>query len=264
MPSKSSIFTPLSILFRPHQKPVRRDFVTDRFLVEAPDGPKPDTLHIGGSEADEKGLAEGTVMRFAKRWSWLGILRHGVVRKLEGWAMTDYAADVKTYDASADDAIIAKIVRHLGIALRNRDSSMVSCSDPAELARVKEKWCGKKLGVDGDADGGLRVRRIVGAQRRHVAAQLAFQQRPGVGATRMDANPGQRPVGQQEQPAPAHRVVQRLWRQHDRLQPQAHRVQRGVESGGFLEYIPLRRCAPSPLLSNGCAIREGGRHQRGG
>ena len=33
MPSKSSIFTPLSILFRPHQKPVKK---TDRFLVEAP------------------------------------------------------------------------------------------------------------------------------------------------------------------------------------------------------------------------------------
>jgi len=36
MPSKSSIFTPLSILFRPHQKPVCKDFVIDRFLVEAP------------------------------------------------------------------------------------------------------------------------------------------------------------------------------------------------------------------------------------
>ena len=32
MPSKSSIFTPLSILFRPHHKPV----VEDRFVVEAP------------------------------------------------------------------------------------------------------------------------------------------------------------------------------------------------------------------------------------
>ncbi len=38
MPSESSIFTPLSILFRPHQKPVRTlvSLGTDRFLVEAP------------------------------------------------------------------------------------------------------------------------------------------------------------------------------------------------------------------------------------
>lgn len=32
MPSEKSIFTPLSILFRPHQKPV----LPDQFLVEAP------------------------------------------------------------------------------------------------------------------------------------------------------------------------------------------------------------------------------------
>lgn len=65
--------------------------------------------------------------------------------------MTDYLADVKKYDAGADEAIVGKIVKHLGIALRNRDSSLVSASDPEELARVKEKWCGKKLGVTGDA-----------------------------------------------------------------------------------------------------------------
>ena len=65
--------------------------------------------------------------------------------------MTDYAADVKKYDAGASDENIAKIVKHLGIALRSRDSSLVSCSDPSELDRVKEKWCGKKLGVTGDA-----------------------------------------------------------------------------------------------------------------
>jgi hypothetical protein len=61
--------------------------------------------------------------------------------------MTDYLADVRKYDKSADEAIVAKIVKYLGIALRNRDSSLVSASDPTELARVVEKWCGKKLGV---------------------------------------------------------------------------------------------------------------------
>ncbi|WP_336056762.1 DUF2853 family protein [Nitratireductor sp. CH_MIT9313-5] len=60
--------------------------------------------------------------------------------------MSDYLADVRKYDANADEAIVNKIVRHLGIALRNRDSSLVSCSDPSELARVREKWCMKKLG----------------------------------------------------------------------------------------------------------------------
>ena len=65
--------------------------------------------------------------------------------------MTDYLADVRKYDSGADEAIVKKIVSHLGIALRNRDSSLVSCSDPDELARVREKWCGKKRGITGDA-----------------------------------------------------------------------------------------------------------------
>ena len=64
--------------------------------------------------------------------------------------MTDYLADVKTYDPGADEATVAKIVRHLGIALRKRDSSMVSASDKAELDRVVQNWCGKKLGVTGE------------------------------------------------------------------------------------------------------------------
>jgi hypothetical protein len=67
--------------------------------------------------------------------------------------MTDYLADVKIYDANADEAVVNKIVKHLGIALRNRDSSLVSSSDPEELARVKTNWIGKKLGITGhDAD----------------------------------------------------------------------------------------------------------------
>ncbi len=65
--------------------------------------------------------------------------------------MSDHLANVRKYDAAADEAIVTKIVKHLGIALRNRDSSLVSGSDPKELARVVEKWCGKKLGVTGPA-----------------------------------------------------------------------------------------------------------------
>lgn len=61
--------------------------------------------------------------------------------------MADYLPDVQKYDAKADPAHVAKIVKHLGIALRNRDSSLVSASDPKELERVKAGWVTKKLGV---------------------------------------------------------------------------------------------------------------------
>lgn len=60
---------------------------------------------------------------------------------------TDWAADVKKYAAKADDAAIAGIVRYLGIALRNRDSSLVSFSDKTETDRVRTNYLKKKLGL---------------------------------------------------------------------------------------------------------------------
>ena len=62
--------------------------------------------------------------------------------------MSDYLANVKKYDAGADAAVVDKIVKHLGIALRNRDSSLVSATDQKELDRVRDNWGVKKLGVD--------------------------------------------------------------------------------------------------------------------
>ena len=66
--------------------------------------------------------------------------------------MTDYATDVKKYAPGADDKVIAAIVKHLGIALRNKDSSLVSCSDKTELDRVRDGWCKKKLALTDDKD----------------------------------------------------------------------------------------------------------------
>ncbi len=65
----------------------------------------------------------------------------------------DWAIDVKKYAPGADDKVIAKIVSYCGIALRKRDSSMVSFTDPIETARVRDNYCRKKLGLtDSDAD----------------------------------------------------------------------------------------------------------------
>ena len=45
----------------------------------------------------------------------------------------DYVTDVRKYAPEADEAAITGIVKHLGIALQSRDSSLVSAGDPAEL-----------------------------------------------------------------------------------------------------------------------------------
>jgi hypothetical protein len=74
--------------------------------------------------------------------------------------MADYLADVKKYDAAADADVVNKIVKHLGIALRNRDSSLVSCSDEKELDRVKANWIVKKLGVTEAAKADAAIEKV--------------------------------------------------------------------------------------------------------
>ncbi|MCC2650983.1 MAG: hypothetical protein K0Q60_1138 [Microvirga sp.] len=59
----------------------------------------------------------------------------------------DWVADVKKYAPNADDKAIAGIVRYLGIALQRRDSALVSFSDREEVARVRDSFLKKKLGL---------------------------------------------------------------------------------------------------------------------
>ena len=58
-----------------------------------------------------------------------------------------YAENIKKYSKGYNQAAAEKIVGHLGIALRNKDSSVVACTDAGELDRVREKWCRGKLGL---------------------------------------------------------------------------------------------------------------------
>ncbi len=65
--------------------------------------------------------------------------------------ISKYIEDVKRYDANPDEKAVETIVKYLGIALRSRDASLVSCSDDSELDRVRKGFCVKKLGLDADA-----------------------------------------------------------------------------------------------------------------
>ena len=62
----------------------------------------------------------------------------------------DWLADVRKYDTNADETVVAKIVRYCGIALRNRDSSLVSFSDPKETVRVRQNFLRKRLALTQD------------------------------------------------------------------------------------------------------------------
>jgi Protein of unknown function (DUF2853) len=59
----------------------------------------------------------------------------------------DWTVDVKKYSPNADDKAVAGLVKYLGIALRNRDSALVSFSNQDELATVRDNFLKKKLGL---------------------------------------------------------------------------------------------------------------------
>ena len=59
--------------------------------------------------------------------------------------------DVEKFSGNVNNAAVDTIVKYCGIALRTRDASLVSCSDPDELGRVRDGFASKKLGLAGDA-----------------------------------------------------------------------------------------------------------------
>lgn len=70
-----------------------------------------------------------------------------------------YIDDIKKYTGSVNEAAVQGIVKHLGIALHNKDSSLVSASDPTETARVRDGFMKKKLALtqsDAELDTALK------------------------------------------------------------------------------------------------------------
>ena len=62
----------------------------------------------------------------------------------------NYADDIRRYQPNINDRALAGIVKHLGIALKSSDASKVSCTSKDELARVRDRWLKKKLGLTDD------------------------------------------------------------------------------------------------------------------
>lgn len=70
----------------------------------------------------------------------------------------DYTVDIKKYVPRVDPNAVTGIVRHLGIALHHRNSSLVAASDKSELNLLREGFMKKKLGLtegDGILDGAI-------------------------------------------------------------------------------------------------------------
>ncbi|MEM7728498.1 MAG: DUF2853 family protein [Pseudomonadota bacterium] len=59
-----------------------------------------------------------------------------------------YYEKVKAYDPRASRKVVQNIVDYCGISLKSRDSSLVACTDEAELKRVANGFVTKKLGLE--------------------------------------------------------------------------------------------------------------------
>lgn len=80
--------------------------------------------------------------------------------------MSEFKTNIAKYSKSVDDAAVAGIVKHLGIALRNKDSSLVAASDASELARVRDSWLKKKLArKESDADLDKAIAAVMNAMK---------------------------------------------------------------------------------------------------
>lgn len=72
--------------------------------------------------------------------------------------MADYIDDVKKYASNVNAAAVDAIVKYCGIALKGKDSQFVSMTDPAEVKRVVDGFCAKKLGMAaGPAEAAVRA-----------------------------------------------------------------------------------------------------------
>ena len=70
-----------------------------------------------------------------------------VVALTIGEDIVDYSADIKKYTSKVNEAAVATIVKYCGIALKGKDSSYVAMTDAAEVKRVVDGFCAKKLGL---------------------------------------------------------------------------------------------------------------------
>jgi cytoskeletal protein CcmA (bactofilin family) len=97
-------------------------------------------VHYVSLMIEDGGTLQGTVKRSDKPSL--------STRKLVGDATDKYATDVKKYASKFNQAVVDGIMSYLGKGvLAQRDTSLVSCSDPEELKRVRENFCKKKLAL---------------------------------------------------------------------------------------------------------------------
>jgi hypothetical protein len=67
--------------------------------------------------------------------------------------LADHLEDVKKYAKTVDEAALTGLAKTYALVMSKPDARFVSATDPAEVARVVENFCKKKLGrTESDTD----------------------------------------------------------------------------------------------------------------
>ena len=59
----------------------------------------------------------------------------------------DYKTDITKYTDKVNDKAVEAVVKFCGIALQSRDASLVSCTDEAEVDRIRKGFATTVLGL---------------------------------------------------------------------------------------------------------------------
>ena len=72
--------------------------------------------------------------------------------------MQDHVADIKKYaKGPVNETAVKHLARTYALVMSKPDAKYVSCSDPAELATVRENFLKKKLGLTEDLDAAIKA-----------------------------------------------------------------------------------------------------------
>jgi hypothetical protein len=72
--------------------------------------------------------------------------------------MTHYAADIMKFTPVVDESALGTIAKYCSLAMQSADASLVSATDPKELATVRDGFASKKLGLaPAAADAGIKA-----------------------------------------------------------------------------------------------------------
>lgn len=75
-------------------------------------------------------------------------------------ALAKYEKQLESMGMEYDADLLRKITKGLGPSIYNRDSSTVACSDANEVARVKESFLMKKMGMTDEEEAETAVEAV--------------------------------------------------------------------------------------------------------